>query len=599
MGTMLNERGVAFHECFELVNVQRADTVVEIHRAYLDAGAEGVHTNTFGANRYRLAKHDAGRRLPEVIEAAVGLAKQAAGEHRYVVGALGPTGVEIEPIGRVARAEARAAFRESVELLEAQGVHAISLETFQNLDELLEAVRGVREVSALPLFVHFSVTGAGVTLRGFHPEEVFARVEPLGIDVIGVNCSTGPSAVLDAVGALVECGSIPVAARPNAGMPREVDGRVFYENNPDYFGRFARRFLQSGGTVLGGCCGTTPEHVRALARAARAVGAQERGARQASHGVTVSTQQVERPLQAVPLAQRSRLGELLDAGACPVSVELLPPRTPDPKQLLEAAAVLKSAGSDLINLPDGPRASARISNMVAAHLIERDVGIETLVHFCCRDRNLLGMQSDLMGGATLGLHNMLIVTGDPPYQGNYPDVTAVFDVDSIGLCNILDSLNHGLDVGGNVLHGQTHFCYGAALNPTAVDLERELHRFDWKSRAGISFAITQPIFDVEQFQTVLAMLPEGAPPIIAGVWPLRSLRNAEFLASEVPGVSVPDAVLERMRQADRAGKAGEAGLELAKETISALRGQVSGFQLAAPFNKTDAAVALLETLSDR
>lgn len=598
MGTALNERGIAFNECFELVQLQRPELIGEVHHSYLEAGAEGVHTNTFGANRYRLAKFDEGRRLQEVIEAAVQIAREAAGDARFVVGAMGPTGVEIEPFGRVARDEARAAFRESAAVFAGLGIEAISLETFSSVDELIEAVRGVREVSALPLIAHFTVTGAGVTLRGAHPEEVYARLESEGVDVIGVNCSSGPSAVLEATQVLMNCGELPISARPNAGMPRQLDGRVFYENNPDYFGRFARRFLQAGGTLLGGCCGTTPEHVRAMARAARAVGAQERGERERA-AVAATRVREQRPREPKPLAERSTLGRLLEQGLCPVSVELVPPRTPDTAKLIEVASTLRDAGADLINLPDGPRASARISNSVAAHLIEREAGIETLVHFCCRDRNLLGMQSDLMGGYALGLRNMLVITGDPPYQGNYPDVTAVFDVDSIGLCNILDNLNHGLDVGGNDLKGQTHFCYGAALNPTAVDWERELHRYEWKVRAGINFAITQPIFDVEGLLARLPELPPDGPPILAGVWPLRSLRNAEFLASEVPGVHVPDAVLKRMRAADRSGKAAEEGIAIALEAIDALRAHVAGFQLAAPFNKPEAAVALLQSLEGR
>jgi methionine synthase / methylenetetrahydrofolate reductase (NADH) len=595
MGTMLNERGVAFNECFELCNIDRAQQVADIHRAFLDAGAEGVHSNTFGANRYRLAQHEMGRRLGEFIAAGVQLARETAGPNRYVIASLGPTGIAIEPIGRVSRIEARMAYQEAASAFDATQIDAFSLETFSNLDELIEAVRGIRMVSDLPLFAHFTVTGAGVTLMGTHPEEACQRLEKEGVDVVGVNCSTGPSAVLEATRLILDSCNLPVSARPNAGVPREVDGRVFYENNPDYFGRFARRFLQAGGSLLGGCCGTTPEHMRAMARAARAVGAQHRGhhAAQVRH-VT----KMERPLSPVPLAERSSLGKKLGAASCPVSVELLPPRTPVTDGLLEAARVLQGAGADVINLPDGPRASARISNMVAAFLIEQKVGIETLMHFCCRDRNLLGMQSDLMGAAALGLSNLLVITGDPPYQGNYPDVTAVFDVDAIGLCNVIDGLNHGLDVGGNHLNGQTQFCFGAAFNPTAVDLERELHRYDWKVQSGMNFAITQPIFDVDQFVGVLAKLPKDSPPIMAGVWPLRSLRNTEFLASEVPGVVVPDAVIERMREADQHGKAPQEGLAIARETIEALHGRVAGFQIAAPFNKTDAAVELLHILSE-
>ena len=590
MGTVLNERGVAFNECFEQANVDRAQLVIEVHRAFLDAGAEGVHTNTFGLNRYRLGNHGLTRRLHEFAAAAQENARGAAGEQRYVIASLGPTGVAIEPIGRVAHIEARQAYKEAAGAFDLTVVDGFSLETFSNLYELIEAVRGVREISDLPIFAHFTVTSAGVTLMGTHPEEACDLLEKEGVDAIGVNCSTGPAAVLEAALKMMEHCNLAISARPNAGMPRESEGRVFYENNPDYFARFARRFLQAGGQVLGGCCGTTPDHIRAISRAARAVGSHHR-----QRPVVHTHHQSARPKTPVPLGERSRFGAKLAQNKCAISVELLPPRTPNVEALLHSARDLRDAGVDLINLPDGPRASARISNLVAGHLIEREVGMETLLHFCCRDRNLLGMQSDLMGAAALGMRNMLIITGDPPYQGNYPDVTAVFDVDAIGLCNILDNLNHGLDVGGNHLNDQTHFCFGAAFNQTATDPEREYSRFEWKIKAGIEFAITQPVFDAEAFLKLLPTLPEKRPPILAGLWPLRSLRNAEFLAAEVPGVEVPDAIVERMRKADGVGKAAEEGLLIAQEILQQLVGHVDGFQIAAPFNKTEATLALVET----
>jgi len=594
MGTRLYERGLSFQDCFDAANLEHRDWVLEIHRSYLDAGSQGILTNTFGSNPFRLARHHREGDLARILEAGVEVAREAAGDSRYVLGSIGPLGEEIEPIGRIATEEARATFRKVAEILD-PGVDAFSLETFSNVKELVEAVRGVREVSGKPILAHFTVGPGGKTLRGTEPEDAALMLEEEpGVDVLGVNCSIGPRAVLETMLRIQKVTAKPLAARPNAGLPREVEGRVFYEGSPDYFARFARRFLQAGGRVLGGCCGTTPEIVRAMVRATRAVGIQVRTLGGMEHARP--SRHASRPHEPVPLAERSALGRALAEGACPVSVELLPPRTPDMTKVCEAARRIRDAGATLINVPDGPRASARISNMAACVILEREVGIETLPHFCCRDRNLLGMQSDIMGAAALGIRNLLIITGAPPYQGNYPDVTAVFDVDSIGLCHIVDNLNHGLDLGGNELGARTDFCFGAALNPTALDWERERQRFHWKSEAGIDFAITQPVFDLERFFEARSALPEEGPPILAGIWPLRSLRNAEFLASEVPGVSVPSKVLERMRAADGHGKAAEEGLRIAVETAEALAGQVAGFQLAAPFNKPESALKVLETI---
>ena len=591
-GTELYRRGLSFQDCFDAANLDQAEWVLEIHRSYLEAGSDAIQTNTFGANRYRLAKFRREADLQAILEAGGALARQAAGESRYVVGSLGPLGVEIEPLGRLERAEALAAFREAAAVL-APFVDAFALETFSNPEEAVAALRGVREASDKPVIANFTVDANGKTLHGTLAEIFARRLEDAGADVIGLNCSTGPKAILETI--LRISGGIdrPLAASPNAGMPTEVDGRVIYESSPDYFARFARRFLQAGGRILGGCCGTTPEHVRAMVRAARMVGSQVRREGRERDSRPFARIDAGRPLAPKPLAERSALGRALAAGAGPTSIELLPPRTPDMTRLCAAAERIRDAGATVINIPDGPRASARISNLAAALILREKVGVEILLHFCCRDRNLLGMQSDLMGMAALGLHNVLVITGDPPYVGNYPDVTAVFDVDAIGLCHIVDNLNHGLDLGGNEVGAKTDFCLGAALNPTSLDLDRELDRFDWKSKAGIDFAITQPIFDVAGFRQVLERLPAGAPPVLAGVWPLRSKRNAEFLASEVPGVVVPKSVLERMRAADRVGRAAEEGVHLAIETVQALAGVVAGFQIAAPFNKPGPALEVL------
>lgn len=595
MGTSLNERGVAFTDCFEQTVLDRPDLVRDVHRAFLDAGADAIQTNTFGASRLRLARHHLEHRQHEILEQAARLAREAAGEHRHVLGALGPLGAEMEPIGRIARVEVRAAYRDLASRL-GPLVDGLVLETFNHAEELVEAVRGVREASDAPLFAFLSVDSRGYTTHGTAAEQGALLVAAAGCDLIGFNCSTGPRAVLEAALTTMPLVALPVGAKPNAGMPRELDGRVFYENDPDYFARFARRFLAAGGRLVGGCCGTTPEHVRALARAARMGNAQGASSAPASARAPRLHDRALAPMQPVPLAERSALGAALASGACPVSIELLPPRTPDLAPLIRAARELREAGAHAVNLPDGPRASARVSNIAAAAILQREAGLDAIVHFCCRDRNLLGMQSDLLGAAALGVRDLLVVTGDPPYQGNYPEVTAVFDVDSIGLCNIVDQLNHGRDLGGNPLGAQTAFCYGAAWNHAALDPRRERERFDWKQRAGVDFFITQPVFDPEQFLRALAELPAERPPILAGVWPLRSLRNAEFLHSEVPGVHLPVAVLERMERADAKGRAAAEGIALASAVIEALAGAVQGFQIAAPFNRLDAALPLLRSV---
>jgi homocysteine S-methyltransferase len=594
MGTALNERGIAFTDCFEQAVLDRPDLVRAVHRSFLDAGADAVQTDTFGANRLRLARHHLESRLEEILESAARLAREAAGDSRWVLGALGPLGVEMEPIGRLGHEEVRAAYRELAARL-APLTDGIVLETFNHVAELVEAVRGVREATDAPLFAFLSVNSRGYTTHGTRGEQGAATVADAGPDLIGFNCSTGPRAVLESALTTMNLVALPVGAKPNAGMPREMDGRVFYENDPDFFARFARRFIQAGGRLVGGCCGTTPEHVRALARAARMGNAQEAAAPVGARAPRPHDRS-RAPLQPIPLAERSAFGAALAARACPVSVELLPPRTPDMSGLVAAARELGAAGAQAVNLPDGPRASARISNIAAAAILQREAGLDALVHFCCRDRNLLGMQSDLLGAAALGVRDLLVVTGDPPYQGDYPEVTAVFDVDSIGLCNIVDQLNHGLDLGGNPFGTQTAFCYGAAWNHAALDPRRERERFEWKRRAGVDFFITQPVFDAEEFLRALAELPPERPPILAGVWPLRSLRNAEFLHSEVPGVHLPAAVLRRMEEADAKGRAAEEGLALARAVIERLAGAVQGFQLAAPFNKVEAALPLLATV---
>ncbi len=595
MGTSLNERGLSFQDCFEAANLDRPDWVREIHAAFLDAGAQGVQTNSFGANRYKLDQFHREQELEAMLEAAGNLAREAAEGRGFVLGAIGPLGPQIEPLGRISKMEARIAFQEVAARLEPL-VDGFSLETFSNVEEAVECLNGIRAVSDKPVLAHITVVNSGRTLLGTTVENAAQQLEAAGADALGLNCSTGPRAVLEGALRMAQVTELPLSARPNAGMPREIDGRVFFESSSDYFARFARRFLQAGGRIVGGCCGTTPEHVRSLASAARAFQASGVTAPPPAQARPRAEVVAERPLRPLPLEQRSELGRRLRAGERPISVELLPPHTPVMDRVIEAGKAVKAAGATCINLPDGPRASARLSNTAAAVILEREVGIETLVHYCCRDRNLLGMQSDLMGAEALGLRNLLVITGDPPYKGNYPDVTAVFDVDSIGLCNVIDHLNHGLDLGGNAMKAQTHFCFGAAFNHTAVDMERELSRFRWKTLAGVGFFITQPVFDADALEQALEQLPDGHPPVLAGLWPLRSLRNAEFLASEVPGVVVPDPVLERMRRAEEAGDAAAEGVAIAAETVERIGAMVQGYQISAPFNKVEPAIEVIEAV---
>lgn len=595
MGTQLHERGIAFNSSFEATNIDKPDWVRDVHEAFLQAGADAILTNTFGANRYRLGRHQLEDRLQELLEAGAALARESAGDRAWVIGSLGPLGVELEPIGRLGNADARAAFAESARILSPY-VDGFSLETFDNATELEQAILAVREVCDLPVLAFLTVGEDARTQHGTTAASAAARAAAAGANMVGFNCSSGPRVVLEAVRQAAEEIDLPLGAKPNAGMPRQVDGRIFYENDPDYFARFARRFLQAGGQVIGGCCGTTPNHIRAISRAARAGRQHMQHVGAHPHQVSAKPRQVSAGVEPLPLKRRSGFGNALASGRTVVSVELVPPRSTDTTKLIKAARELHVAGVDAVNLPDGPRASARLSNMATATILLRETRIEPLLHFCCRDRNLLGMQSDLLGAAALGLHNLLIITGDPPYQGDYPDLTAVFDVDAIGLCNIVGNLNRGLDLGGNPLGEPTAFCFGAAFNHTAMDMEREMERLVWKIGAQVDYLITQPVFDAAELLNLQKDMPANTPPLLAGIWPLRSLRNAEFLHSEVPGVRLPNSVLERMDKAESAGRAAEEGLAIATETIQALRGKVTGFQVAAPFNKVEPALILTELI---
>ncbi|HZN53770.1 MAG TPA: bifunctional homocysteine S-methyltransferase/methylenetetrahydrofolate reductase [Candidatus Polarisedimenticolaceae bacterium] len=590
-GTRLYELGVFLNKCFDELNLSNAALVENVHRSYVAAGADVVETNTFGANRLKLDRHGLGDQVAAINREGASIARRAAGDHVFVAGAIGPLGVRIEPWGPTSVDEAVELFAEQAGALAEGGVDLFSVETFYDLAEIEAAVRGIRRVSSLPIVAHMTLEDDGSSLEGVAPEVFGPRLAALPVQVVGVNCSVGPAAMLDAVERMAAVVALPISAQPNAGKPRSVDNRNLYLCSPEYMAVYAKRFIEAGARVVGGCCGTTPEHIKAIRNAVRAV-APARRAR-----VVAVTPDVARPEPVqVPVEERSRLAHAISEGRFVVSVEMLPPRGHDLAKTLSGAASLHQAGVDAINIPDGPRATARMSPMAMAVKLEREIGIETIIHYCCRDRNLLGMQSDLLGAHALGLRNILIITGDPPKLGDYPDATAVFDVDSIGLTNMATRLNRGLDVGGNEIGAPTAFYIGCGVNPGSPDLEREIARFEWKVDAGAQFCVTQPVFDVEALLRFLERIRGVRIPFIAGVWPLASYRNAEFMNNEVPGVNVPDSILERMRRADTKEKARVEGVAIAQEALRALLPYVQGAQISAPFGRYQTALDVAEAI---
>ncbi len=588
MGTLLYSRGVFVNVCYDELALKQPDLIRDIHREYVKAGAEIIETNTFGANPVKLAHYGLAGDTEKINQAAAGLARDAAGNRASVLGAIGPLGVRIEPFGEMAVTEARAAFGRQVDGLLAGGVDGFIIETFSDVEEVRAAIEAVRERSQLPIVAQMTVGTDGKTYYGTPPATFGPLLQAMGADVIGVNCSVGPHGVLEAIEQLAKVVTVPLSAQPNAGLPREVGDRKMYMASPEYMAEYARRIVEAGARFVGGCCGTTPDHIKAIIGFVKSVSPRAI----ISESAAASTVQ---PLVPVPFAQRSAFAAKLAAGGFVTSVEIVPPRGVDPAPMFQQCRELKAAGVDAVNVPDGPRAQSRMGALLSGLLIQREVGLEAVVHYACRDRNLLGMLSDLLGAAASGLNNLLIVTGDPPKMGPYPEATAVFDIDSIGLTNLVSRLNRGLDPGGNALGGQTRFVLGVGVNPTATDLERELKRLAWKVEAGAEFAMTQPVFDIEQLDRFLTLARPLGIPIIAGLWPLVSLRNAEFLANEVPGVSVPPVILERMRSASQRGKedALQEGIQICREMLAAVRSRVRGVQVAAPMGRASVAIDVI------
>jgi len=600
MGTMLYERGVYINRCYDELNLVNADLVRSIHADYVKAGADIIETNTFGATAHKLSQHGLEGSLRNINIAAAQIAREAAGDRAHVAGAIGPLGLRLEPYGPTSFYEAKEMFKQQVSALLEGDIDLFVLETFSDVSEIEQAIRAVRELCDLPIFAQMALNIDGNSPYGTTPEVFTEQLDKWGADVIGLNCGVGPAIILNALEKMRAVTSKKLSAQPNAGLPRDVQGRQFYMCSPEYMSKFAKRFIQAGAKFIGGCCGTTPSHIKFICDAVRA--ASPRAQRTLIRGGVPA--QAEPPaaqtnVKVVPPEQRSAWSRKITLGEFVTSVEVLPPKGCDSEKTLDSIRLLKEAGVDGVNIPDGARAQSRMSAMATAVLVEQQIGIESVLHYCCRDRNLLGMMSDLLGAAALGLRNLLLITGDPPKMGPYPDATAVFDIDAIGLTNMVNKLNHGLDIGNNPIGQPTAFCIGVGVNPGAINLDEEIKRFEWKVEAGAQYAITQPVFDTDQLRDFLKGIEHCRIPIVAGIWPLVSFRNAEFLHNEVPGVRVTPSIMERMRAASAISKetGREEGLKIARESLLEVRDLIQGVQVSAPFGNVKYALEVFSALN--
>jgi methionine synthase / methylenetetrahydrofolate reductase(NADPH) len=605
MGTMLYARGVFINRCYDELNLSQPELVREVHAEYLQAGAEVVETNTFGANAFRLELHGLKDKVRAINRAGVRLARECVEQVRekqasegFVAGAIGPLGVRLEPLGKVGLDEARAAFAEQISALveggPGVGADLLIVETMTSLVEAEQAILAARSVApGVPVIVMMTVDEEGNCLDGASAETAAVKLTEWGADAVGCNCSAGPATVLSVIERMRPMTTLPLAAMPNAGIPRAVEGRTIYLTSPEYMASFTRKLVKAGASIVGGCCGTTPSYTRAMKSALRALDAMETGARVLEQsGSGGGPKRVESKVAPAPLAERSKIGGMVAAGDFVTLVEIVPPKGINCTKELEGAALLYRLGVDAINVPDSPRASARMSAQSLCVQIQQHVGIETVLHYTCRDRNVLSIQSDLLGASSIGLKNILCLTGDPPKLGNYPDATAVFDVDAIGLVNVVHNLNYGLDIGKNSIGESTGFTISVAANPGVADMDQEVRRFAFKVEAGAEFAITQPVFDLRVLEEFLRRIEQFRIPVIAGIWPLTSLRNAEFMKNDLR-VSMPEEIMARMGGVTSPEAARVEGVKIAQEMLAEARPMVQGVQVSAPFGRYGVAADVL------
>src|SRR5215471_2871289 len=589
MGTQLYERGVPYERCFDELNLLQPDLVAQIHREYIVAGAEVIETNTFAANRVRLSAYGLGDRVRDINFQAVKIAREAkevSGEQVFLAGSISSIGRPLAPSGIITPLEARAIFVEQIEALLEAGVDLLVLETFSNVTELTEAVLAAQSVSAdLPIVAEISVAEDGLTLGGARPEDVVSALEPLGVAAIGVNCGVGPQAALDAIKRMGTRTARPLAAMPNAGVPTLANGRQMYIATPEYFADYARRFTSAGVALIGGCCGTSPAHIKAM----RAVLPRETSRVVVAAGPPPVR---EAPDASPPSTEGiSVLAHRVLSGEFAISVEVDPPRGLNPTKMLEGAALIKAAGADCIDVGDSPMARVRMSCIAFAALAEQRVGIETLIHFTTRDRNLMALQSDLLGAHALGIRSVIALSGDPPRMGSYPSATGVWDVDSVGFNKIIKQLNQGVDWANNSIGRPTNFLIACAVNPMADDLDREIDRYHQKVEAGADFAITQPLYNLEQLQRFLDRVPQPKIPTWIEIMPLQSYRHAEFCHNELAGVVIPEDVLEQMREAGDRGM--QVGFEQARAFLAEVYDRVQGVLLVPSFHRYELVAELV------
>lgn len=612
MGTLLYARGITYEHCFDALNITQPEFIQGIHREYISAGAEIIETNTFGANRAKLEAYNLEEKVHEINARAVRLAREAreiSGQPVFVAGAVGPTGRPLQAPDEQRLSELRSIFREQIEALLEGGADLLILETFSSLPELRQAVLAAKEVGGLPIVAQMSFYEDGHTLSGQSAARVAAVLDDLGVDVMGANCSVGPAATLDVLQEMiasikqagVESQSVPLfSAQPNAGLPTRIGNRFFYMATPDYFADYALRFAQAGVHLIGGCCGTTPRHIAAMRkmldehfgqrREEQALAAEQANsplAAPSTTGVLTIAGLIEEEVLLPQQGTRTRLQEKLDAGDFVVSVELDPPKGLNPAKILEGAATLQQAGVDCINIADSPMARVRMGCIALARLIQDHLGIETIIHFTTRDRNLMALQSELLGAHALGIRNVLALTGDPLRLGDYPNTTGVWDVDAVGLIQVIRGMNEGHDAAGSSIGAQASFHIGTALNlnMTEEEIEQEIEKYRRKIEAGAHFIMTQPIYELAPLLRFLERVGKPPLPILLGCIPLHSSRHAEYLHNEVPGITIPDDVRACMRAAGERGT--EEGLKLARELLQAARGMVQGVYLMPSYGRYD------------
>ena len=595
MGTLLYEKGFFVNRCYEELNLRNPDVIKEIHARYIEAGAEVLESNTFGANEWKLNQFGHDQDLEDINRQAVRLAREVAGDDNYVAGAVGPIGQSLEPIGRLKKSRAKEIFSRQLTVLLQEDIDLILFETFKDINELLLAIEVCREMDKnIPIQAQFTFFPQNYAKNSKRVQHMMKKLDlESGANVIGINCSIGPADTLDIMLQVTGIVNKPLAVMPNAGYPKEVEGRLLYLATPEYFATYGRRFIEIGVSVIGGCCGTTPAHIKEISRSLTS-----HDINKTRPEITYKKEEIEKKPQ-VPLEDRSQLGKALVNSSWINLVELVPPLGVSLKKTLEKAKTLKEYGITAINLPDGPRASARVSGLITAIELERESGIETVIHYCCRDRNLIGMQSDLLGAHVAGIRNLLIVTGDPPKLGGYTDATGVFDIDSIGLTSFTRNLNQGIDMGGNPLSSPTAFTLGVGANPTMLDIETEIERTYKKKEAGADYVITQPVFDVEKLLYFLDRVKETELPVIAGIWPLYSYKNAQFLNNEIPGVDIPEHIMKKMEKARDKGEGIQFGIETAIDIVKKIHKNIQGIQLSPPFGNLGIATRMLDEIKEK